>query len=1332
MLFVRTLPTVDLVARAVAMAARSAVRQVVASARFVRGRRGSCGHAGVGGSVAVRAAVVLPMFVDELEPRQLLSAALDLIGVNALRADSRFDSIDGSGMTVAVIDTGVDFTHPLLASAKVAEQDFVYGGSTETITEEHATHVAGIIGARDEDIGVATGVGLVGLQVFTEARNGEVSANDADIEKALAWVLANHQQYNIVAVNMSLGSGNYLTGTSASGDILYDDVKRLEAAGVTVVSAAGNSYAELETTGSAAPAVFSTLDGGAVYETTAGRVSGSDGTDYTTAADRITYFSQRPSTDNEIFAPGAYITSTVPGGGTKDLAGTSMAAPMVSGTVALMQEAAVTYGGRQLSTAEVRSIMQQTGDVVVDGDDEDTSVQTTGKSFLRVNAYSAVKYIYNLFTSGSGTGGGSGEVDPNGTIATAVAGPILGTGSASPISASIGSDGSTEVGGDDVDLYRFTVNSPGNVSITVDTTAFQSVVRLFNSTGTATQVTTAPGNSSVALTASLAAGTYYVGVSSAPNNAYDPTVAGSGPDGGTGAYTVSFGLDTADADGVLSGAADINLAAGNVAQALNASVGMDGSKSVGGGDVDFYRVTVPDDGTLLVDIDTPDGTAYADTYLKVFDANGNQLAVSDDDLAEGVNGLAVEFRSGATNVVDATGAFQGHRTDSFIGGGVTKGDVYYIAVANYDNRNFATDSLAGRATTGSTGDYSLFVSFANGDVNGAIPQAVSTTSLPLVDNPGIIGTDGTGTGVAQVGDRDVDFIKINSPTAGILKADIDSYANDPNNADPVDTTARLFDANGKLLAFNYDGPDGKDPLLYYEIDANTDYYIAVSGAGNDTFDPFLLGSGGHGDTGSYQFSASVLPESDSAVLANDSASDGGVQTLTAGTQVHDQIGDDAGFARGDTDVDLYKFVAPYSGQFTFTAGPDDDFGVDTYLRVFSADGTQLGADDNGAGDNTGGSKLSVGMVGGQTYLVGVSGAGSNAAAYNPITGDGAGTGDTGGYFLLASGGDRSLSFEAKHKATFTDANGSAVTLTLKGPGTGTVLFAGDGTGNQNAASITVDGATDATAVTVKGDTSVGQLTVNGSLKSLSAKALNVVGTPAGDGTGATGGLTVTGGARTLTLGDVTNVAISLGSGSPGVMFAADAITDASLTSAIAIKSLKVTSWANADGSPDVVTAPTVTTVTSKGDFGATVKADSVGKLTVGGTLTGGVRSVGNIGAVTAAAARGATVFAGVTADFQGLPDSTDDFTAATAVLAAFTIKVKAVDAFSNSYVAAPTIRKATLRSVDTTNDGTAFGLSAETIGAVTGRYDGQAKFSDKNLADPAQSATQGDLLVRVV
>src|SRR5438552_16810841 len=109
---------------------------------------------------------------DPLECRTLLSAAYDLIGLTALRSDQIFKDIDGRGVAVAVIDTGLDTTHPLLSPNYLAGADLTTGGSTPTVVNPHGTHVAGIIGSKPDanrgyDGGVAPGVGLIGLQVFT-------------------------------------------------------------------------------------------------------------------------------------------------------------------------------------------------------------------------------------------------------------------------------------------------------------------------------------------------------------------------------------------------------------------------------------------------------------------------------------------------------------------------------------------------------------------------------------------------------------------------------------------------------------------------------------------------------------------------------------------------------------------------------------------------------------------------------------------------------------------------------------------------------------------------------------------------------------------------------------------------------------------------------------------------------------------------------------------------------------------------------------------------------------------------------------------------------------
>ncbi|MBE9199987.1 MULTISPECIES: VCBS repeat-containing protein [unclassified Nodularia (in: cyanobacteria)] len=146
----------------------------------------------------------------------------------------------------------------------------------------------------------------------------------------------------------------------------------------------------------------------------------------------------------------------------------------------------------------------------------------------------------------------------------------------------------------------------------------------------------------------------------------------------------------------------------------------------------------------------------------------------------------------------------------------------------------------------------------------SIAEALNGSYIPFpaTNIGGVIGSDRnfeTGQ-LIEVGDRDVDFFKINSPIAGILELDIKSYA-DPSINVPVDAVVFIYDREGNLLDFNDDRDlfFDLDPLLYYEITANTDYFVAVAGYGNDSFNPFQVGSGSSGETGEYKFNSRLLP-----------------------------------------------------------------------------------------------------------------------------------------------------------------------------------------------------------------------------------------------------------------------------------------------------------------------------------------------------------------------------------------------------------------------------------------------------------------------------------------
>ncbi len=946
-----------------------------------------------------------------------VNPAFDLIGLTDLRNDPQFAGIDGSGVSVVVIDTGLDQNHPLLAPNYLNGFDFVNNSNNPIDTQGHGTHVSGIVGAADPNIGVAPDVGLIGLQVFEDSG----TAFNSTIEDALEWVLDNQERYNIVAVNLSLGAGFFTSESNVFGDLLIDDIQRLEEEGVTVVAAAGNSFSSNQSQNLAAPAIYSTLAVGAVWQDGVNsNVRFSSGaTDFTTGADRLTSFTQRLDDDHVIFAPGAFINSTVPGGGFEQFAGTSQASPIVAGSVALLQEIALEFGGRLLSPEEIVDIITSTGDRIFDGDDENDNVNNTNTDYLRLNIHNAALEVQRRFGVIAPPSEGGIIGDANGTITGAIFGPILDGRVVNPIAGSIGIDGnSTNIGNTDVDIFRFEVVSPSNVNIEVISNAsnpddFDSFLRLFDASGNELISDDDGGEGLFSeIDIELDPGTYFVGVSGFNNSNYNPNIAGSGVAGETGNYALDFNLINDDSNGIISGAIPVNLGSNSDPLTFSGFIGDDLGNSVGGADVDLYEIVVPDNGVLFIDIDTPFLTDFVDSFLRLFDANGNALFFSNGSLAESDNNLSFDVDGNLTEFTDFQFPgfvfdepndrtfFSGHDTDSFLGIIVERGDVFHIGVSDSANQNYDPNNLNNRSALGSGGSYDLIIDFVNNDVNGSITQAVSGISLPLIGQGGSIGFDNSD---LAVGDRDVDFVRINSENAGILEIDIDSLG-DFSNQNPVNTSIFLFDGDGNQIAFNDDNfnDDNQfgvlDPLLQIPIEANQDYFVAITGFGNDNFDPFQLGSGSGGETGDYTFNSSLLPLTQISNLSDNIINNNGVQSVSIGDEIFANIGSDNSLFLGDTDVDIYSFIPSVSQRVNIFTTTNEQFSTDTFLRLFDANGNELAANDD-RNNTTRGSLLQVDVTAGQEYFIGINGAGDEPSDYNPITGDGVNSGVEGDYIL---------------------------------------------------------------------------------------------------------------------------------------------------------------------------------------------------------------------------------------------------------------------------------------------------------------------------------------------
>ncbi|MBE7462724.1 MAG: S8 family serine peptidase [Planctomycetes bacterium] len=322
--------------------------------------------------------------------------------IRAAQGRTQFN-VDGSGLTVAVLDTGLNTTHVDFAGKVIAQRNYTNdnGGSSTNATDGdgHGTNVGGIIVANGTHVGIAPGANIIPIKVLSN--NG--SGTFAGIEAGVQWVIDNRVQYNITCVNMSLGADSNDTTAPSTSESMRAKIRTLRNAGVAVLIAAGNSYYEYNSQqGMGYPAnIPECISVGAVFDSNVGSRSYGGPTAYSTGPGRITPFSQRlhenvsSTVRTDIFAPGAPVTSAGISGPTSSSTqdGTSQATPVTAGVVLLMQQLYLRQNGTLPSVDQIEGWLRSGGVVINDGDDEDDNVTNTGLNFIRVDVVSALSAI---------------------------------------------------------------------------------------------------------------------------------------------------------------------------------------------------------------------------------------------------------------------------------------------------------------------------------------------------------------------------------------------------------------------------------------------------------------------------------------------------------------------------------------------------------------------------------------------------------------------------------------------------------------------------------------------------------------------------------------------------------------------------------------------------------------------------------------------------------------------------------------------------------------------------------------------------------------------------
>ncbi|HSZ58435.1 MAG TPA: peptidylprolyl isomerase [Tepidisphaeraceae bacterium] len=395
----------------------------------------------------------------------------------------------------------------------------------------------------------------------------------------------------------------------------------------------------------------------------------------------------------------------------------------------------------------------------------------------------------------------------------------------------------------------------------------------------------------------------------------------------------------------------------------------------------------------------------------------------------------------------------------------------------------------------------------------------------------------------------------------------------------------------------------------------------------------------------------------------------------------------------------------------------------------------------------------------------------NGIAHVTITAtDVAGNQATGQLTVQVGSTQAVLGQRAARMVHFSDPDGTSSQISFSGAGTATVSFSGTNltattkggvitlSGTPQGVFIVTTGTSASSALTLtgrggNGSVDIAGITTDGPLRALTGKNTALAGT-----------LTAAGAIGSLTLGSISNGTINLGTGR-SVTINLGSLNNAGIFSMAPVTAVTAGSWENGS-----LGAPAVNRISIKGAFMGFVNASSVkafsagsitggtwnvsgsvgsilthsiaaitaslgtlGKLTVLGAISSSnIKTTGNISAISAASIAGSDIFAGVGS--SGLPAVTTDFNAASTITS-----TKITGSFVNSNIAAQTLGKVSIGSIQPANNGAQLGFAAHQIKQLTTTVGGKklaltnvSAESQVTAAFTAAAITPQDLVIRIV